>query len=117
MIFERPQKLKESEERRRGCENKIGTGTVGERRVLPEEFLEFAKSSRFIRVCNQFGTPCPLRAGGGGSMGYRLFRRPPICLFTCLGFWIMSLWFCVWGVGLWFCVLCLCGLKVCDSPR
>ena len=42
---------------------------------------EFAKAS---------GTPCPLRAGGGGSMGYRLFRRPQISflcviVFVCLG--------------------------------
>ena len=22
---------------------------------------------RFVRVCKEFGTPCPLRAGGGGS--------------------------------------------------
>ena len=32
-----------------------------------QSHAEFAKGS---------GTPCPLRAGGGGSIGYRLFRRP-----------------------------------------
>ena len=37
--------------------------------------------------------------GGGGSMGYRFFRRPPTFWFVCLGFWIVCLWFCVLSLG------------------
>ena len=44
--------------------------------VVPEELLEFAKSKEFVRVCNESGTPCPLRAGGGGLLSLREFRRP-----------------------------------------
>ena len=68
----------------------------------------------------QNGPSAPLRGCAAGSMGYRLFRRPPIfglcvwgldCEFLvlCLGFWI---------VGLRFYVLCRWGLQVCpDCPR
>ena len=62
--MERPKKFKESEKRRRRCEKRIGDGRVGGTPVLPEKLLEFAKSKEFVRVCKEFGTPCPLRARG-----------------------------------------------------
>ena len=56
----------------------------------PRRAFGVCKSVRSVRVCNWSGTPCPLRAaGGGGSMGYRLFRRP---LFFALCVWSFKLW-------------------------
>ena len=76
MIFWAPKKLNKSEKMRRRCEKRISGARVGGTPVLPEELLEFAKSKEFVRVCNEFGTPCPLRAGGGGLLSLREFRRP-----------------------------------------
>ena len=39
---------------------------VGGTPRVPEELLESAKSQEFVRVCKEFGAPCPLRAGDGG---------------------------------------------------
>ena len=44
--------------------------------LLAEELLESAKSEEFVRVCKESGTPCPLRAGGGGLISLREFRWP-----------------------------------------
>ena len=89
---------------RRRCENSDSAERVGGRGGVPEELLECAISVRSVRVCNESGTPCPLRAGGGGSMDYRRFwvcvSGVSNCEFVvlCLGFWIVGLCFCVFGV-------------------
>ena len=58
--------------------------------------------------------PCP-EAGGGGSMGYRLFRRPQIS-FVCVTVFV-SLGLCECGivgvVSLWVVIVLLVGVCVC----
>ena len=76
MIFWAAPKIKKISKRRRRCEKGISGARFGGTPGVPRELLEFAKSSRFVRVCNESRTPCPLRAGGGGLKGYRLCRRP-----------------------------------------
>ena len=48
---------------------------------LAEELFESAKSQEFVRICKEFGTPCPLRAGGGGSLGSGVPKRVIIYLY------------------------------------
>ena len=64
-------KLKKTEK----CEKRISGARFGGLPVLPEELLDFAKSKEFVRVCNEFQTPCLLRAWGGGLLSLREFRR------------------------------------------
>ena len=63
-----------------GCEKIISVGRVGGRPRVPGELLEFAKSKESVRVCNEFQTPCPLRAGAAdcypfGSSADPIFVR------------------------------------------
>ena len=56
----------------------------------PKSFWSLQIDKNSSEFAKAFGTPCPLRAGGGGFMGYRLFRRPRnsflfVIVFVCLG--------------------------------
>ena len=51
--------------------------TVGGTPGVPEELLESAKSE-VVRVCKESGTPCPLRARGGGLLSLPELRRPTL---------------------------------------
>ena len=83
--------------------------TVGGRDWVPEELLEFAKSGRVIQSLQlDLGRPVPCEQEAADT--YRVPPLPPtsVFLFVCLGFWIMSLWLCVWGLGV--VVLCFVSL-------
>ena len=91
---------------RRRCEKSDSAARVGGRGGVPEELLESVNRYDLSEFAKASGTPCPLRAGGGGSTGYRLFRRPPSLGW---GVWVLDCEFMALCLGLSVLVSCLFG--------
>ena len=75
MVFGAAPKINKNEKRGR-CETFIFPGTVGGTPEACRRALWSLQSqAESCRVCNESGAPCPLRAGGGGLLSLREFRR------------------------------------------
>ena len=96
---------------RRRCEKSDSADRVGGRAVeesvdrVPEELLQFANQKDSSEFAMNLGRPVPCEQGAA-DLWATASSADPRFLFVCLGFWILSLWFSVWGVGLClvFCV-------------